>query len=422
MKLAIYTPTHDFSHLLEAYDSIEASRTIVPEAVECIWCLLVNGNARVPSLPDPIARSVIGGVTHVRQVDDKTGNIGSLKRQACEMALALGATALVELDHDDALGPNCLRRLASEFAAGADFVASDTATQQRYRADYGWQAESQVVEGSRLWVNRTPEICSRSLAEIFYAPNHVRAWTREMYERVGGYDAALPVADDHDLLCRTYCAGADMRLLHEPLYIQRMGAEQTQSKRNQEIQIAQAAVGRKHLYALAQEEARRRGLPCFDLGGAHNCPSGYEAIDMPGTGATHELDVTQGLPFADDSVGILRAHDFLEHLPADKRVGAMNEFWRVLAPGGWLLTSTPSTDGRGAWQDPTHLSGWNSNSFWYYSNAELAQFVPAINCRFQTVRVENHHPTAWHKLHEIVYCEAALWCLKGQPTMGPVLI
>lgn len=44
-------------------------------------------------------------------------------------------------------------------------------------------------------------------------------------------------------------------------------------------------------------------------------------------------------------------------------VGLMNAIYRALVPGGWLLTATPSTDGRGAFQDP-HCSFWN-NSFWY---------------------------------------------------------
>ena len=33
-----------------------------------------------------------------------------------------------------------------------------------------------------------------------------------------------------------------------------------------------------------------------------------------------------------------------------------------------LLSLTPSTDGRGAYQDPTHVAFYNENSFWYYTN------------------------------------------------------
>ena len=49
---------------------------------------------------------------------------------------------------------------------------------------------------------------------------------------------------------------------------------------------------------------------------------------------------------------MIRAVDFLEHV-ADK-VALFNEVYRLLAPGGLLLSQTPSTDGRGAFQDPTH--------------------------------------------------------------------
>jgi hypothetical protein len=44
----------------------------------------------------------------------------------------------------------------------------------------------------------------------------------------------------------------------------------------------------------------------------------------------------------------------------------MNEIWRILKPDGIVDISVPSTDGRGAFQDPTHVSFWNINSFMYY--------------------------------------------------------
>ncbi|MDP1796315.1 MAG: hypothetical protein Q8K78_02485, partial [Planctomycetaceae bacterium] len=55
---------------------------------------------------------------------------------------------------------------------------------------------------------------------------------------------------------------------------------------------------------------------------------------------------------------------------------------------GLSLSQTPSTDGRGAFQDPTHVSFWNSNSFWYYTRADQNRF---IDCpvRFQANRLKN---------------------------------
>ena len=79
-------------------------------------------------------------------------------------------------------------------------------------------------------------------------------------------------------------------------------------------------------------------------------------------------DVAQGLPFADSTIDEVRAFDFLEHIPLGKTMGVIEEIWRVLKPDGLLEHFTPSTDGRGAFQDPTHLSFWNINSWLYFAN------------------------------------------------------
>ncbi len=87
------------------------------------------------------------------------------------------------------------------------------------------------------------------------------------------------------------------------------------------------------------------------------------------------------LPFPEGSVGVIRAVDFFEHV-ADK-VALINELYRLLAPGGLLLSQTPSTDGRGAFQDPTHVAFYNENSFWYYTEAQYRNYAPGIRARFR---------------------------------------
>lgn len=77
-----------------------------------------------------------------------------------------------------------------------------------------------------------------------------------------------------------------------------------------------------------------------------------------------------GLPFADNEVDEIRAYDFLEHIPQPKVVFVMEEIWRVLKDGGKFEHFTPSTDGRGAFQDPYHVSYWNHNSWLYWCNAD----------------------------------------------------
>ncbi|MBM4364530.1 MAG: methyltransferase domain-containing protein [Deltaproteobacteria bacterium] len=261
-----------------------------------------------------------------------------------------------------------------------------------------------------------------SLYQIFYAPNHVRAWTRAAYAAAGGHDPALEVCDDHDLLCRTYLAGVDMRRIPECLYLYRLQAGEKNSylERNAEIQVGQQAVGNRYFYRLVSEWVRRTGLPAWDLGGRIGCPEGYRSIDLVDADLVH--DVTQGLPFPDSSVGVIRAYDFLEHVPQARVVAVMNELHRVLVPGGWLLSRTPSTDGRGAFQDPTHVSYWNLNSFWYYTNRDFARYVHGLTARFQGTRVWNEYPSDWHREHAIPYVYADLLALKGQPHPGPELV
>lgn len=96
-------------------------------------------------------------------------------------------------------------------------------------------------------------------------------------------------------------------------------------------------------------------------------PPGFIGVDLvngPGVDIVHDL--TKGFPFEDSSVDYLRAHDAIEHLP-DKLL-TMNEIFRVCKHGATVDIKVPSTDGRGAFQDPTHISYWNINSFYYYSS------------------------------------------------------
>ncbi len=98
------------------------------------------------------------------------------------------------------------------------------------------------------------------------------------------------------------------------------------------------------------------------------------------------LDVTQGLPFEDNSVDEIKCIDFLEHVPIGKTIALVEEIYRVLKPGGKWEILVPSTDGRGAFQDPFHVSFWNANSFLYFCDPDhrglygiKAKFIGNIN-------------------------------------------
>jgi hypothetical protein len=110
----------------------------------------------------------------------------------------------------------------------------------------------------------------------------------------------------------------------------------------------------------------------------------------------------------------------LEHV-VDK-IAIFNEVYRLLAHGGMLLSLTPSTDGRGAFQDPTHVAYYNENSFWYFTDGSFSEFVPSIQCRFQTSRLVTMFPSEWHTQHNISYVHANLIAIKEGPRQGGLLL
>lgn len=77
-----------------------------------------------------------------------------------------------------------------------------------------------------------------------------------------------------------------------------------------------------------------------------------------------QADLDRDWPLKDNSVDLLRAFDFIEHLR--DRIHTMNEAWRILKAGGIFHILVPTTSGAGAWSDPTHVSFWNRATFDYF--------------------------------------------------------
>lgn len=110
----------------------------------------------------------------------------------------------------------------------------------------------------------------------------------------------------------------------------------------------------------------------LNLGCGFRLQKGYINIDnRPEVKPDLVCDITEGLPYDDDSVDEVRAWDFLEHILLGKTVGVIEEIWRVLKPGGIFESFTPDAEvGQAAFQDPDHKSFWVQNSWLYYSHPQ----------------------------------------------------
>ncbi|MGA9408341.1 MAG: methyltransferase domain-containing protein, partial [Bacteroidota bacterium] len=120
----------------------------------------------------------------------------------------------------------------------------------------------------------------------------------------------------------------------------------------------------------------------IELGGRIAPKEGYETVDLRDADVC--CDLNGDWPYPDSCAGVIRAYDIFEHLKDP--IHTMKEAYRILAPGGWLIIQVPSTDGRGAFQDPLHVSFWNENSFTYYTKSEMATYIDEP-VRFQAVRL-----------------------------------
>jgi predicted SAM-dependent methyltransferase len=90
------------------------------------------------------------------------------------------------------------------------------------------------------------------------------------------------------------------------------------------------------------------------------------SFDETGIAPCVYSDLDERWPCEDSTVDYINACDIIEHLK--DKIHTMNEAWRVLKPGGVIRIEVPTTEGRGAWQDPTHVSFWNRNSFFYFED------------------------------------------------------
>lgn len=426
MIISVFTPTHNTRYLAEAYQSLVAQTFTNWE-----WVVLLNGDA---TLSDgfPLDERV-----RVLEAPDGVKGIGALKQYACA---ACTGEILVELDHDDLLHVDALWHIAAAFDKNPHigFVYSDTvrfcdsgAKPVQFDAAYGWEKLNKVgIAGlNRMgWLVRAFDPTPQSLARIWYAPDHVRAWRRTVYEAVGGHDPKLEVCDDYDLLLRTYLATDFVHIKH-PLYAYRFGAHNTTKEAATllKIQNEQFRLGNKYRVEIAEAWARRKGLMLLDICSGPEPADGYCGVDKNfggskcAEGLVTRCDLAEDWwAFADDEVGVMRAQDALEHLPDKLRT--MSEAYRVLAHGGWLFSDTPSADGRGAFQDPTHVSYWNSNSFWYWTSEAQRKFLPDYPHvpHFQMWHVENLYYNDWYRMHDIPYVRAHMSAIKQGPRLaGP---
>lgn len=177
--------------------------------------------------------------------DQRSGRIGEVKRNAFMLA---SGDYLCELDHDDILTADCLSWIAASFdkypevgmcyTDCTEFIEAtgECVNYGEYAFGYGgYRTES--YKGRDYLTMNYPRLNQKTIRHIVGVPNHVRCWRSSLYHEIGGHNSNLHVADDYDLIVRTFLKS---RICHIPKlgYIQYCNSDQsnTTDLRRPEIQ------------------------------------------------------------------------------------------------------------------------------------------------------------------------------------------
>jgi glycosyltransferase involved in cell wall biosynthesis len=414
MRLSVFTPSHNPRHLDDCYRSLAAQTLHDWE-----WVVLPNGKLTSWQPPEADER------VRVERVNRRIKGVGAAKRAACELATG---DVLVELDHDDLLTSTCLAdvREAFERETSAVLVYSDWAyinpdgspSHERFNLEHGWSYTAETLDGTDYLRRRAMAATPHNVGYSWYGPNHVRAFRRTSYDAVGGYDEELTILEDHDLLIRLFKQGA-FHHVDKCLYLQRIQPSNGREDPLLDAQAEQATVDNylNNIEEMALLWRERQGLRSISL-------TTSTSLDNPTIDPRFEsvlIDpVEPGLSFGDGSVGVIKAIDVLQRV-RDRGL-FLNECHRVLPHAGLLLTDTPSTDGRGAFQDPSNVAFYNENSFIYLTQAALRRTVPSLTTRWQVSNLQSYFPSQTHEAMGIPYVKANLMAVKEGPRQGGPLL
>ena len=208
MLISVFTPTNNTTWLPEVWSSL------VDQFINFEWIIGINGSANRDNIPDDPRVTVID--TGVWK------GVGDVKRQLC---MAAKGDVVLELDHDDILAEGALAEVENAFKdPEIGFVYSDcaewvdaTGEPFTYGQAYGWESYPCEIRGRQLLATRSFPPTARALCQILYSPNHLRAWRKSIYDEVGGHNILLKVADDFDLIARTYLI-TKFKHIEKPLY------------------------------------------------------------------------------------------------------------------------------------------------------------------------------------------------------------
>jgi len=203
------------------------------------WVLLDDSPKQLTNIKKIIKEARDMRVKYFRITPVSDGCIGRAKYRA--NCLSRGKW-LIEFDHDDILPYWSLNETFNAISKYPDcgFVYSDdipiTGDDKlrgyTYGDEYGLGYAYPYIckdPGGQIDMvtNRNPNINSATMRHIVGTPNHLRGWRRDIYFKVGGHDRYMRIADDYELIVKTFL---ETKFVHvnAPCYMQRFDGNNSQ--------------------------------------------------------------------------------------------------------------------------------------------------------------------------------------------------
>ena len=234
-KFSIFTPTFKTGEkIIRTYESLK-NQTLD----DWEWVVLDDSyDANTWFILQKISKSDFRVKLH-RLMPLSGGNIGLVKNRVTSLC---SGEWLVELDHDDTLMSTCLEECnnASLKYPDVGFMYSDVCElyedgemktydhdlsgnwygRSDNYFDFGYAGHTYVAVDDKTYINHHyPDINPLTIRFNISMPNHVRVWKKEVYNKIGGHNVNTPVADDYELIVRTFL---NTRMVHikKMLYLQ----------------------------------------------------------------------------------------------------------------------------------------------------------------------------------------------------------
>ena len=207
--ISFFTPIYNTGNkLLRTYQSLR-------EQTYGNWEWVVVNDSSDEGKTLKIAEKLAENDSRIKLYDFRKKSGGIIGESKYRAATLCSGKWIMELDHDDILTDKAGELMVKAFQKYPDckFVFSDCAEidENHNSLTYGngfafgyGKYRKELYRGREYQVAICQNINPKTIRHIVGVPNHFRAWDREFYHSIGGHNRRLSIADDYELIIRSF--------------------------------------------------------------------------------------------------------------------------------------------------------------------------------------------------------------------------